>query len=206
MARRAFGIRHRLTALRELIGASTMSNTATIDPSIAAQLGFPKLRYVLVEHERRWLCSTIPTELVRETVEITDLYVDGSNLRLREERFLSGSPPMLRLSRKVDVDASTRLISSIYLQPHEFALLKGALMGKTLRKRRHRLASSDGVVLAVDEFDGPLAGLMTLEAEFSSVDAMRRFEAPWYTGVEVTENAGFGGGGLVTSGIPADFR
>ena len=113
---------------------------------------------------------------------------------------------MLRLSRKVDLDASTRLISSICLQPHELALLKGALVGKTLRKRRHRLASSDGVVLAVDEFDGPLTGLMTLEAEFPSVDAMRRFEAPWYAGAEVTENASFCGGRLVTSGIPTDVR
>ena len=64
-----------------------MSATATVDPLNAVRLGFPKLRYVFVELERRWVCTSLPRDLVRETVRISDLYVGGSNLRLREERF-----------------------------------------------------------------------------------------------------------------------
>jgi CYTH domain-containing protein len=180
-----------------------MSATATVDPLIAARLGFPKLRYVFVELERRWVCTALPRELVRETVHISDLYVRGSNLRLREERSLSGQSPMLRISRKVDVDDSTRLISSIYLQEAEFAMLKSVLVGDSLSKRRNRLVASEDVILAVDEFEGPLAGLMLLEAEFPSPDAMRNFRAPWYAGSEVTSAPQFTGGFLSSRGLPS---
>jgi CYTH domain-containing protein len=173
-----------------------------IDPLVAAKLGFPKLRYVFVEHERRWLCTSLPSELVAETERITDLYVTGSNLRLREARSLAGSPPMLRLTRKVDVDARTRLISSIYLQESEFALLRGALIGRYVRKRRHRLRSAAEVVLAVDEFEGELSGLMLLEAEFTSTRALQGFQAPWYADGEVTTDPRFTGGYLATHGLP----
>lgn len=175
-----------------------------IDPLVAAKLGFPKLRYVFVERERRWLCSCLPRELVAETERITDLYVAGSNLRLREARSLAGGPPMLRLTRKVDVDARTRLISSIYLQEPEFALLQGVLIGRQLRKRRHRLRSAADVALAVDEFDGELAGLMLLEAEFSSSQALQEFQAPWYAGCEVTTDPRYAGGSLAFDGLPKD--
>jgi hypothetical protein len=72
-----------------------MSTASGVDPLVAAKLGFPKLRYVFVELERRWSCTTLPKDLVQETVAITDLYVSGSNLRLREERSLSGGPPLV---------------------------------------------------------------------------------------------------------------
>ena len=42
-------------------------------PTLAAKLGFPKLRYVFVEHERRWLCASLPAELVTETEQILSL-------------------------------------------------------------------------------------------------------------------------------------
>jgi|GEM_PF-59520 len=187
-------------------GGSTRKNAPTsIDPLVAARLGFPKTRYVFLELERRWVCKSLPRELVKETVQISDRYVLGSNLRLREERSLSGQAPMLRLSRKVDVDDSTRLISSVYLQEPEFALLKAALAGRDLQKRRHRLRGPDDVILAVDEFDGPLAGLLLLEAEFTSVDDLRRFEAPWYAGAEVTSDPLFSGGNLAARGLPPRF-
>ena len=52
----------------------------------AAALGFPKPHYTLVERERRWLCHEVPRSLVVQTEAITDLYVTGSQLRLREAR------------------------------------------------------------------------------------------------------------------------
>jgi CYTH domain-containing protein len=173
-----------------------------VDALVAAKLGFPKLRYVFVEHERRWLCTSLPAELVTESEQITDLYVTGTNLRLREARSLARGPSMLRLTRKVDVDPRTRLISSIYLQESEFALLRGALIGRNIHKRRHRLRSPAEVVLAVDEFEGELSGLMLLEAEFPSTQALREFQAPYFAGVEVTSNPQYTGGFLASSGLP----
>jgi len=173
-----------------------------VDPLTAATLGFPKLRYVFVEHERRWLCTSLPNELVIEIEQINDLYVTDTNLRLRQALPLAGGASMLRLSRKVDVDHSTRLISSIYLQTSEFDLLRAALSGRTITKRRHRIRSSTEVVLAIDVFEGELSGLMLLEAEFPSIQAMREFEPPRYAGDEVTSDHQFTGGCLAARGLP----
>lgn len=84
------------------------------DPVIAASLGFWKPEYTVVERERRWLCNHVPRDQIRQTLTITDLYVDGTRLRLRDMRPNDGGPPLLRLSRKADVNRCTRLITSIY--------------------------------------------------------------------------------------------
>jgi hypothetical protein len=66
-----------------------MEISIEVDPLLAAGLGFPKLRYVFVEHERRWLCKSVPVERVSDADEILDVYVTGSNLRLRDARSVS---------------------------------------------------------------------------------------------------------------------
>jgi CYTH domain-containing protein len=109
---------------------------------------------------------------------------------------------MLRLTRKVDVDNATRLISSIYLQESEFELLSQALVGRYIRKRRHRLKSPSEFVLAVDEFEGELSGLLLLEVEFLSTQALEAFQAPWFAGLEVTDDKRYTGGELSRNGPP----
>jgi len=109
---------------------------------------------------------------------------------------------MRRLSRKVDVDPRTRLISSIYLQEAEYVLLKSALVGRELRKRRLRVSTDQGVVLAIDEFQGNLSGLILLEAEFESTEALHAYQPPWYAGAEVTGDLRYTGGQLVAFGLP----
>lgn len=173
-----------------------------VDPEVAAKLGFPKLRYVFVERERRWLCTELPDNLVTKTERIADLYVTNTNLRLREARPTGQEPPLLRLTRKVDVDAETRLISSIYLRESEFTLLRGVLPGRYLYKRRHHLRSPSDVVLAIDEFEGDLSGLMLLEAEFGSTEALAGFQPPSYAAGEVTRDGRFTGGHLAVHGLP----
>ena len=110
-------------------------------------------------------------------------------------------PAMRRLGRKADVDASTRLITSIYLTEAEFALLAD-LPGRSLRKVRHHLAPVNGVEIAVDVFEGPLAGLILAEAEFETVEAMAAFPDPDFALREVTEDPRYRGGELVLSGLP----
>ncbi len=61
-----------------------------IDQQIATALGFPKPQYMSVERERRWLCRQVPRERVVQTEAITDLYVTGARLRLREARPIDG--------------------------------------------------------------------------------------------------------------------
>ena len=174
-----------------------------IDPAVAAALGFPKTKYAWVERERRWLCGKLPLDRVTEASAITDLYVTGTRLRLREARPLDGGPAMRRLTRKADVDSATRLLTSIYLAEAEFELL-AALPGRILRKTRHHLAPVDGVVVSVDRFEGPLRGLVLAEAEFETAEALAAFPTPDFAVREVTDDPRYRGGTLVIEGVPKE--
>jgi CYTH domain-containing protein len=174
-----------------------------IDLAMAQALGFQKLKYAFVERERRWLCRDVPHDRVLYAEAITDLYVAGTRLRLREARPLDGGPPQRRIARKADVDARTRLITSIYLSEAEFALLAD-LPGERIHKVRHHLAAVDGVSISVDRFEGPLAGLVMAEAEFESEAAMDVFPTPDFAIREVTDDPHYSGGMLVAHGLPVD--
>lgn len=180
-----------------------MTTARDIDPAVAAALGFPKIKYAWVERERRWLCREVPLDRVVEASAITDLYVTGTRLRLREARPLAGGPTMRRLTRKADVDAATRLITSIYLADAEFALLAD-LPGRVLKKTRHHLRPTGGVVVSVDRFEGALEGLILAEAEFETADALAAFPTPDFAIREVTDDPRYGGATLVVEGLPSD--
>jgi CYTH domain-containing protein len=173
-----------------------------IDRAVAAALGFPKPQYTVVERERRWLCREVPRSLIRETLTVTDLYVTGARLRLREMRPIDGGPALLRLTRKADVDARTRLITSIYLPEEEFALLAALLPGSRLTKLRHRLHSDAGVSMSVDEFQGNLAGLLLAEAECQTDEQLAALPPPPFALREVTDEPAYTGGWLVKHGLP----
>jgi CYTH domain-containing protein len=175
-----------------------------IAPERAKALGFPKPAYTVVERERRWLCREVPHDKVVLSESITDLYVSGSRLRLREARPVDGRPARLRLSRKADVDARTRLITSIYLPEEEFAVLAASLQGLRITKLRHRLQPSAGVVMSVDRFLGELEGLIMVEAEFDTLELMNAFAAPDFAGREVTDDPRYSGGHLARHGLPAN--
>lgn len=175
-----------------------------IDQETAAALSFPKPKYIFVERERRWLCRAVPRDRVVETVTITDLYVTGARLRLREERPIGGGAAMLRLTRKADVDAHTRLLTSIYLPEDEFALLARTLQGVRINKLRHRLKPQQGIVMSVDEFQGELAGLIMAEAEFDTPEQLASYPAPDIAVREVTNDPRFTGGQLAKYGLPKD--
>ena len=173
-----------------------------IDPGTANALGFPKAAYTVVEYERRWLCHDVPREQVIRSERITDLYVAGSRLRLREARPIDGGPARLRFSRKADVDSRTRLITSIYLPEEEFAVLAASLPGRRIEKLRHTLRSPPGVVLSVDQFQGELDRLVMVEAEFDAVEPMAAFPMPDFAFREVTDDPRYSGGHLVKHGLP----
>lgn len=179
-----------------------MSSLAGIDPAVAASLGFRKAEYTVVERERRWLCAAVPRDQIRQSLTITDLYVRGTRLRLRHVLPNDGGTPLLRLTRKADVDARTRLITSIYLPEEEFSVLAAALEGPCLTKTRHRLHATAGTALSVDEFHGKLDGLVLAEAEFPSDEALAAFPSPPFAVREVTDDLEYTGGWLAHYGRP----
>ncbi len=170
---------------------------------IATALGFPKPEYTSVERERRWLCCEVPREFFLQTEAVTDLYVTGSRLRLREARPVGGGEPWLRLSRKADINSRTRLITSIYLPEEEFALLVAVLPGVRIKKLRHRFQFLDAL-MAIDEFQGELQGLIMAEAEFTTPESMAAFSVPDFVGREVSDDPRFTGGYLAKYGLPKD--
>jgi CYTH domain-containing protein len=133
---------------------------------------------------------------------VTDLYVAGTRLRLRELRDGGGGASSFKLTRKADVDARTRLLTTIYLPEEEFALLAGALSGLRLTKLRHRLHAPPGMLVSVDEFQGKLAGLILAEVESETADALAAFPFPHFAVREVTDDPSYTGGSLVKYGLP----
>ena len=183
------------------MGSSIEEALAGIDGQIATALGFPKPEYLSVERERRWLCRAVPMDRVLRSEAIVDLYVRGTQLRLREARPTDGAAPMLRLSRKADVDPRTRLVTSIYLSEHEFAVLAQSLPGARIRKLRHRLGGMPGIEMLVDEFQGSLAGLILAEAQFDTMERLADFPLPDFALREVTDDPRYTGGSLVKDGV-----
>lgn len=173
-----------------------------IDPAVAAALGWPKAKYLSVERERRWLCDAVPLNRVVRAERLTDLYIDGTQLRLREAVPVGGGEPMRRLGRKADVSPAVRLLTSIYLSQAEFDLL-ARLPGRRLRKTRFKVSGVTGPI-SVDQFADALSGLILAEVEFDSDEAMAAFPMPEFCKREVTADIRFTGGWLVENGLPSN--
>ena len=120
------------------------------------------LKYAHVERERRWLLATVP-ELTGSRMEITDQYLVGTRLRLRE--VTEGGSVVRKLGHKVRLDADPGEVActSLYLDDAEWSMLSG-LPAQVLHKQRWRVAR-DGQRVAVDVFGGRLAGLVLAEID-----------------------------------------
>lgn len=115
----------------------------------------PSLKYAVVERERRYVVATLPPH-VTSTKEITDRYITGTRLRLREVREQDGTVTR-KLGHKVRLAPGPEEVActTFYVDDEEWDLLS-ALPARTLRKRRH-LVEADGWLVAIDELaDGSL--------------------------------------------------
>lgn len=146
------------------------------------------LKYARAETERRFLVRAVPAGVTRVS-EITDRYIDGTRLRLRE--VTTDGTTTRKLGHKVRLGTGPGRIAhtSVYLDDAEWAVLC-RLPARILRKRRHHI-ERDGVVLAVDQFqDGSLV------AEIDGGDE-RPADPPGWLDVlrEVTDDEAFTGAG-----------
>lgn len=155
-------------------------------------------RYARVELERRFLLGAPPPGL-GAAIAIYDRYLLGTRLRLRRMEPGRDGPVDRKLGQKVrpdPADPSRVLLTNLYLSEAEYDLLAN-LPAAELRKIRYPWLLGDRLV-GIDVFAGPLEGLVLLEADFESEEAMAAFAAPADARAEVTHDDRFSGGTLAS--------
>lgn len=152
------------------------------------------LKYTRVERERRFLLGWVPIGPCVRRAVITDRYLTGTRLRLRQtiETTIDGTVTVRKLTQKIPAPGGgPGLITTLYLDEAEHAALS-ALTAYELFKTRYSVPP-----LGVDVFTGTLAGLVLAEIEFASAEDQHRFPAPAESVAEVTLDPRLTGGRLV---------
>jgi CYTH domain-containing protein len=124
---------------------------------------------------------------------ITDRYIEGTNLRLREQKD-ECSPPVFKLTQKIPAPATgaqQRYITTMYLDRDTHERLS-QLSAKALAKVRCSVPP-----FGIDVFEGVLEGLVLAEAEFDSAAEANALTIPDFIAHEVSSDARFTGGLLV---------
>ena len=155
-------------------------------------MGELTLKYAHVETERRFLVRGIPEGVTRVS-DITDRYIDGTRLRLRETT--TDGATTHKLGHKVRLGAGPARIAhtSVYLSDAEWSVLC-QLPARILRKRRHHV-ERDGIEIAVDQFGDGL-----LVAEIDGGEEKPADPPAWLAVIcEVTDDEGFTGAGRARS-------
>ncbi len=154
-------------------------------------------RYARPEFERRFLLEAVPAGL-QGAILVEDRYLAGTRLRLRRIRDDRGRGPVsMKLGHKVRPDPndpSLNMHTSFYLNESEYQLLAD-LPAQNAAKLRYRLPLG-GLVASVDEYVTPRRGLILLEVEMGSREALDQFAVPDYAGREVTWDEAYTGFGV----------
>lgn len=149
-------------------------------------------RYAHPEREQRWLLADVP-EGARPWAELTDRYLDGTNLRIRRVEGADGVVHKLTQKvRPVPDDPSRVMLTTMYVPDHEVTALR-SLPGRELRKTRRRI-ELDGRHVAVDVLHGRFDGLILAETELGIREA--RIPMPAFACCDVTDDDRFAGGSL----------
>jgi adenylate cyclase len=141
-----------------------------------------------VEIERKYVLPAAPPELERlpgERIQQGYLAIaeDGVEVRVRRRGdktilTIKSGPGELRVEEELPIDE------------RRFEALWSLTEGRRLSKTRHLVPLGD-LTAEVDVYDDRLAGLITAEVEFPSLEDSARFVAPAWLGREVTGDTRF---------------
>jgi CYTH domain-containing protein len=157
-------------------------------------------KYAQIERERRWLLAKLPDSLQnsQDYQLIEDRYITSTPLRLRRMTQANGQVTARKLTQKYQADDQTAYattITNFYLDEASYALLE-TLPARILVKKRFKLR--DGrFQFSIDQFSGPLTGLVLAETEQPDLDSLMQVPHPAFARREVTEDPRFTGGALV---------
>lgn len=87
------------------------------------------------------------------------------------------------------------------LSPDQAEALWPHTEGRRIEKVRYRIPV-DGAVAELDIYEGMLAGLLTVEVEFSSTENANRFQPPDWFGLDVTNDGRWTNAALSRNGRP----
>jgi CYTH domain-containing protein len=149
-------------------------------------------KYARLERERRFLLSEFPKADVVRVRHITDRYLTGTTLRLRQMTGDDGEA-VFKLTQKIAHQGpgfEQGWITTMLVTEAEFHLL-AELPSRILRKTRHSVPP-----FGVDVFEGPLEGLVLAEAEFDSAEEAIHLATPSFLLHEVSTDHRFTGGAL----------
>jgi CYTH domain-containing protein len=149
-------------------------------------------QYARIERERRFLLGQFPNRASTPIRRITDRYIEGTTLRLREQCEDHG-PDVFKLTQKLPAPAEGAqqgLVTTMYLTKDEFGVF-AQLPAKKLSKTRYSVPP-----FGIDKFEGALEGLLIAEAEFDSAAAADTLILPSWLLQEVSNDSRFTGGSL----------
>lgn len=153
----------------------------------------PSHKYARIERERRFLVSRFPRrQRIDRVRRITDRYIEGTNLRLREMQE-EGHPAIFKLTQKIpatDIAVQQGYVTTMYLDRDAHQRLTG-LVARVLMKVRYSVPP-----FGVDVFEGVLGGLVMAEAEFDSAEEAEALMIPDFVSHEVSGDPRFSGGVL----------
>lgn len=153
-----------------------------------------------VEVERKFLVTSRPPDLdahPRRAIEQGYLAIgeDGVEVRVRRcddtcTLTVKSAPGLVRVEEEIPLDE------------RQFRALWELTAGRRIVKDRFLVGVDDGVTVELDEYAERLAGLMTAEVEFPSVEASAAFHAPAWLGTEVTGDERYANRTLALRGRP----
>lgn len=158
-------------------------------------------KYAHPEVERKFLVATIPPGSVFR-VDITDHYIPNTTLRLRKMQ--TEHDVTFKLGQKLRVHPhETRIIfhTNFYLSEAECVFLASTLPAHRLNKRRFGFQGAT-IPMSIDQFQGPLEGLVLAEVDFGPHGEPSTFSMPSFALAEVSDDERFTGASLAVTTRP----
>ena len=152
-----------------------------------------------MEIERKFLTKTIPFDITKYPfLQLTQAYVSTSpTIRIRR----SNEDYILTVKGKGQL---AREEFELPLTQAEYEALLQKCEGVPVAKKRYLVPLEQGLTAEVDLYEGALAGLMTTEVEFPSIDAAESFCPPAWFGEDISRNPAYKNTSLSLRGLPTE--
>lgn len=152
-----------------------------------------------MEIERKFLTKEIPFDITAYPCrEIVQAYLSFSpTIRIRKQ----DTAYILTVKGKGHL---AREEFELSLTEEEYERLFRKTEGTPVVKKRYLVPLAAGLTAEVDLYEGELAGLMTTEVEFSSLEEAESFLAPHWFGKDISEEKAYKNTALSLYGLPQE--